>query len=160
VRDFDDSKSPSVLDVGARPYGQDNPFSAEGETSMKKRTWWTEPGMTSPEAVRAAAEAADVLLGTVDEQIDGGEVPAVIVDAHGGPWVIYPDPFTILGWVAEQVEVDENGDVFELPDTLGWLGSGDLEADRIVSNLLEADELPTDLYHREPPVSTHRTASC
>lgn len=123
---------------------------------MSKRTWWAEPGMTSPEAIRDAAEDAGILLATVD---GGLFEPVVIVDAHGGPWAIFPDPSTIPGWVADQVEIDKFGDVFEVPDTLGWLGSGDLEADRIVGNLLEADELPTDLRHRESTVSTRRVAS-
>lgn len=121
---------------------------------MSKHTWWTEPGMTSPDAVRDAAAAAGVLLGTVDDTMDGLEVLVVIVEAHDVPWLIYPHPLSILGWVAEQVEIeDETRDVFEIEGALGWLGSGDLAADHIVANLLNADQ------HQESTVSTHRAVS-
>jgi hypothetical protein len=30
--------------------------------------------------------------------------------------------------------------------TYGWLGAGDLEPDRLVANLTEADRLPTDIW--------------
>ena len=121
-----------------------------------KKIWWTDPKMTQAGAVKDAAAAAGVLLEYFDGEIEDLSVPMVAVEAHGGPWLIYPDPFTILGWVAEQAEIDETGDFVGIDGTIGWLGSGDLEADRIVGNLLAADELPTDLYHREPFVSTHR----
>ena len=123
---------------------------------MTKHIWWTEPEMTKAGAVKAAAAAAGVLLEAFDGQIDDLDVPMVAVEAHGGLWLIYPDPFTILGWVAEQAKIDDTGDFVGIDGTVGWLGAGDLEADRIVANLLEADELPTDLYHREPAVSTRR----
>jgi hypothetical protein len=111
--------------------------------------------MTSAAEVAAAARAAGVYLETVEGD-DGLEL--VVVEAHGGPWLVYLDPDSILGWVAYQAEADGGG-WWTIPETGGMLGAGDLEPDRIIANLLEASELPTDLYHRQSFVSTARRPS-
>jgi hypothetical protein len=110
---------------------------------------------TSLQEVARAAIAAGVYVETLDAAYDDFP-PAVVVNAHGGPWLVYLDPDTVLGWVAYQAIMGDL-DYSEIDGTGGWLGPSDLEADRVVANLLEADELPTDLYGREPRVSTKRT---
>jgi hypothetical protein len=85
------------------------------------------------------------------------DVPMVVVQAHGGPWITYPDPVTILGWIAEQIEHHNNCEITILDGTTGWLGTGDLEPDQIIANLIESSELPTDAWMNDPPVPTrHR----
>jgi len=123
---------------------------------MTAHIWWTESDATSAEAVRVAAESAGVLIDAFDGEIDDVEVPMVLVQAHEGPWIIYPDPFTIVGWIAEQAEKDETGGISGIAGTAGMLGCSDLEPERIVGNLLNSDELFTDIYHRQAPVSTKR----
>lgn len=122
--------------------------------------WWSEPGMTSPDAIVKAARAAGVYRARIvaDDETGPGDddEPAVIVEAHGGPWLIVPGP---MGWWAVQAlsAEGEGGGWWQVPDTAGWLGVGDLEPDRIVGNLLDSDELASNW--REPsdrPVSTRR----
>ena len=48
------------------------------------------------------------------------------------------------------------GEWSSIPGTDGWLGAGDLEPERIVANLLKAQELPTDLYGRDGRVPARR----
>jgi hypothetical protein len=117
--------------------------------------------MTLPSDVVEAAKRAEVFLDLYDDgHVEDGtghgveDVPMVVVRAHGGPWIIYPDPVTILGWVAEQVERHGNGEITVLGGTLGWLGCGDLDPDQIIANLTESSELPTDASMNDPPVST------
>lgn len=112
--------------------------------------WWSEPGMTGPDVISQAANQAGALI---DAYLDDDD-PAVIVEAHGGPWKIVPGP---MGWWAVQALDSGYGGWHEIPDTAGWLGVGDLEPDRIIGNLLDADELASNW--REPgdrPVSTRR----
>jgi hypothetical protein len=125
------------------------------------RRWWEDPGMTRPADVAEAAKKAGVYLDLrEDGHVEDGQrhgvedVPMVVVRAHGGPWILYPDPATILGWVAEQIEYQPNGDITVLDGTTGWVGTGDLAPDQIIANLVESSELPTDLWMNDPPVST------
>ncbi|MFZ5871924.1 MAG: hypothetical protein ACOYXW_15540 [Actinomycetota bacterium] len=108
------------------------------------------PG-TTVEQIAQAARARGIYADTAhDHRADGG---AVLVHAHHATWALYLDPDTILGWIA--VRLDADGD--EITGTAGWLGASDLEPETIVANLLDRDELPTDLWHRQPPVPTrHR----
>lgn len=105
--------------------------------------------MTSAETIARAAGGAHVLIEhrpeveLVHESGHAIDVPVVLVDAHGGPWVIHPDPRGILGWLAAQIDLHQDGGFAILADTYGWLGAGDLEPDRLVANLTEADRLPT-----------------
>jgi hypothetical protein len=110
---------------------------------------------TSAAEVAGAARAAGVYVETVEGD-DGLEL--VVVEAHGGPWLVYLDPDTVCGWVAYQAVADRDG-WLTIPETGGILGASDLEPDRIVANLLEARELPTDLYGREPLVPAARRRS-
>jgi hypothetical protein len=123
--------------------------------------WWEGPGMTRPADVVEAAKRAAVFLDLQDDShVENGkghglgDVPVVVVQAHGGPWIIYPDPLTILGWVAEQIERHDKGEITVLDGTTGWLGVGDLEPDQIIANLIESNKLPTDAWMNDPPVST------
>ncbi|WP_433185693.1 hypothetical protein [Actinoallomurus sp. CA-150999] len=79
----------------------------------------------------------------------------VLVDVHGSPWIIHPDPEGILGWLTAQIDLHEDGDFAILTVTYGWLGAGDLEPDRLIANLIEADWLPTNIWMTEH-VSTRR----
>jgi hypothetical protein len=109
--------------------------------------------------VEVAARAAGVYAATLQEQfvVFGEPVPCVVMVAHGGPWLLYVDPGSVLGWVAEQaIGQDDGSYVPMVPVTAGWLGASDLEAERVVANLLDAEELPTDLFRRQPPISTRR----
>jgi hypothetical protein len=111
--------------------------------------------MTRLADVAQAAKQAGVYL---EHREDGHvkDVPTVVVQAHGGPWIVYPDPATILGWVAEQIERHPDGRITVLDGTTGWLGTGDLEPEQIIANLTESRELPTDLWMHDPPVpATH-----
>jgi hypothetical protein len=117
--------------------------------------------MTPPTDVVEAAKRAEVFLDLHDDgYVEDGkghgveDVPMVVVQAHGGPWIINPDPVTILGWVAEQIERHDNGDITVLDATTGWLGTGDLEPDQIIANLIESNELLTDAWMNDPPIST------
>ena len=109
--------------------------------------------MTRLADVAQAAKQAGVYL---EHREDGHvkDVPTVVVQAHGGPWIVYPDPATILGWVAEQIEYQPNGDITVLDGTTGWVGAGDLPPEQMIANLVESSELPTDLWMNDPPVST------
>jgi hypothetical protein len=76
--------------------------------------WWEDPGMTRPTDIVEAAKRAEIFLDLHDDGYveDGKEhgvedVPMVVVQALSGPWIIYPDPVTILGWVAEQINPGE-----------------------------------------------------
>lgn len=123
---------------------------------MTAARWWeADPDATKPDEVAAAAKRAGVYVGAMpDGTVRYGsehmtDVPMVIAEAHGGPWAVYPDPYSILGWVAGQVEFRAAaGIVSWLEGTTGWLGAADLEADEVIANLLNASELPTDLYLR------------
>ena len=117
--------------------------------------------MTRPADIAEAAKRAGIYLehrenGYVEDgQGHGVEgVPMIVVQAHGGPWILYPDPATILGWVAEQIERHHDGRITVLDGTTGWLGTGDLEPEQIIANLVESSELPTDLWMNDPPVPT------
>ncbi len=118
--------------------------------------------VTSTVEVAAAARSAGVLVGVVGDGAVGGigGVAMVVVAAHGGVWGLYRDPRSVLGWVAARAVVSGlssvAGQVTVLAGAAGWLGAVDLEADRIVANLLEADALPVDLHLAEPFVSTGR----
>jgi len=120
-----------------------------------RSTWWDEPGMTTPAQVEWVARIRGVLRGAFTgtyDLADGGTVavPIVLVDVHGSPWAVYPSPDSDLGWCAARVE--PGGVVDTRPGADGWLGVGDLEADRIVTNVLD-DELPAELYERGPAVA-------
>ncbi|RAY10653.1 hypothetical protein DPM19_34420 [Actinomadura craniellae] len=127
--------------------------------------WWERPDMTGVAEVIAAARHMCVYLGHVDgkafvdEQGRTTEVPMVLVQAHEGPWAIYPDPASILGWIAEQIDLDPDGGFTTIAGTAGWLGAGDLEADQIISNLIESSELPVDVHLSRPFVSTNRASA-
>jgi hypothetical protein len=117
--------------------------------------------VTSAGEVAAAARAVGVLLGVVCDGIVGGVagVAMVVVAAHGGVWVVYRDPFSVLGWVAARAAADLSAlggpTVIEvLEESAGWLGAADLEPERIVGNLLDSDALAVDLHLAEPFVPT------
>jgi hypothetical protein len=117
--------------------------------------------MTSAEAIARAADDARVLIEhrpeveLVDESGHAIDVPVVLVNAHGGPWVIHPDPRAILGWLAAQIDLHEDGFTI-LPGTYGWLGAGDVEPDRLIANLTEADRLPTNIWMTDHTPTRHR----
>ncbi len=122
---------------------------------MSRHTWWDAPGVTTSAQVEWVARVRGVLRGSFTGRytlVDGGtvEVPMVLVDVHGHPWAVYPSPDSDLGWCAASIE--PGGAVSTRPGADGWLGVRDLEADRIVANLLD-DELPAELYERGPTVA-------
>jgi hypothetical protein len=99
-------------------------------------------------AIAETARRAGVFIDPVKHDWN----PYIMVRAHGGPWLISPwSSGSSHGWCAQQmVEVEEAW--LRVPDTRGWVGTGDLEPDLIVAKLLEAVELPKD-------PSGHRTVS-
>ena len=106
------------------------------------RRWWEDPGMTRSADIAEAAMKAGVYLDLREHSHQGqsvGDVPMVVVRAHGGPWILYPDPAMILGWVAEQIEYQPNGDITVLDGTTGWLGTGDLDIDAILRGVRALD---------------------
>lgn len=119
--------------------------------------------MTSAEDIARAADGARVLIDyrpQVELADDSGhtvDVPVVLVDAHGGPWVIHPDPNGVLGWLAAQIDLHMGGGFATVTGTYGWLGAGDLGSDRLIANLIEADRLPTNIRMTDHVSTRHRT---
>lgn len=121
--------------------------------------------MTSASAIAEAARRAGVLLGyqpdvelTDDQTGNLISLPVVQIQAHGGPWVIHPDPHSVLGWIAAQIDLADDGSFATLEGTYGWLGAGDLEPDQIITNLLEAHRLPVDIWMSEYVSTSRRRA--
>jgi hypothetical protein len=98
--------------------------------------------------VQVVARSARELRIWIDTDVGtpGGE-DAVQVVAHHALWAVVHDPLGILSWIAVRLDRHQT----EIPGTGGWLGTCDLEPEQILANLLEQNELPTDLFGRRAP---------
>jgi hypothetical protein len=103
---------------------------------------------TTLDEVEAAARRRGVWVDT-DAGESGGE-GAILVIAHQALWALVHNPAPVIGWVAVRLDRHQ----YEIPGTAGWLGAADCDADQILANLLDHDQLPTDLFGRQPPVPT------
>lgn len=75
---------------------------------------------------------------------------SILVLAHHANWRIHPHPGDLNGWCATRVDAVHR----DIPEVVGWLGPRDIDADRVVDNLLAEPRLPTNVLGQDTWIST------